>query len=62
MEISQKDYVEQLYKSEIQSIISALMSIERRLTQLKLDKFASSVKAIVVMLNVEEIGIKEEKV
>lgn len=56
MEIKKEDYVEQLYKGEIKAILTSLCAIERRLTELKLDKFANSVKAIVVALSVEELG------
>jgi hypothetical protein len=56
MEITQKEYVEQLYKSEIKLILGGLVHIEKRLTELKLHRFATEIKAIAVALSVEELG------
>jgi len=63
MELTQKQYVEQLYKGEIKLIVSRLMLIEKRLAELKLDKFSMGIKAVVVPLTVEELGdeIEESK-
>lgn len=56
MEIEKDEYVGQLYAGEINAIIKSLIAIEHRLTELKLDRFAFPIKAIVVALEIEEMG------
>jgi len=59
MELTEKEYVEQLYQGEMKVIIGSLIRIEERLTELKLHKFATSIKAIVIALNVEEMNLSK---
>ena len=61
MELKPEEYMEQIYKGEIGNMMESLIAIEKRLTQLKLEKQAFGIKAIVVSLRIEELGLEDEK-
>lgn len=56
MELKTDEYIRQLYEREIEAIIEAFIRIEQRLSELKLEKFATCVKSLVIALSIEELN------